>query len=298
MRSSLSSTCDVSGSSDEYTGVVIVRAVGGLVAAALLASCGGVGGTAPPPREGPVAIPTSKVTTAISRGTPRQRQLIHSIIARMTPTTIYGVSIRPAGKHWFSSKPRSVIVRIAYRPFRQRGRGEWETALLGQAFATQSRRLGLRPVAAYQSPTQAVALVGPNPPKRDTRKAISGRVLRERVRAAAESSGADVIGLRVIKPLNFAFAITLRVDHPASYLAHSLEPFLRSLPSAADERYDGSYVRIVDRSGRFVWYQGGYSGDYVGGWSSDIRRDLRGCYSQPTYGTPRDQAEPPPCPED
>ena len=216
----------------------------------------------------------------------------------MAPTTIYGVSIRPASRHCFGSKPHSVVVRIAYRPSGQRGRGEWEAALLGQAFATESHRLGLPLVAAYQSPTQAVALYGPNPPKRDNRSAIGGRELAERVRAAAESSGADVIGLRIIRPSNFAFAVTLRVDHPASYLAHRFEPFLRSFPSGAGERYDGGYVRIVDRSGRFVAFQYAFSGDYLGGWNSDVRRELRRCYSPPFYPVSPNQPEPPPCPKD
>ena len=59
----------------------------------------------------------------------------------MTPTTIYGVSIRPRGEHRFSSKPRSRDpVRIADR--RRSGNGveaSGEMALLGQAFATHSR---------------------------------------------------------------------------------------------------------------------------------------------------------------
>jgi len=276
---------------------VIVRAVGGLVAAALLASCGGVGGKAPPPTRRPVATPTSRLTTAISRGTPRQRRLLHSIVARMTPTTIYGVSIRPAGKHWFSSTPRSVIVRIAYRPFRQKGRGEWEAALLGQAFATESRRLGLRPVAAYQSPTQAVALAGPNEPKPDTRTSITRHELAQRVRTAARTSGAEVIGLRTIEPLNLAALLTLRVSHPASYLQHNLRLFTALLPSAADDRFDGLYIRIVDRTGRFVWYSAAMGGAAISAWSSGARRDLRGCDPTPTYGVLHDKA-PPPCPDD
>jgi len=40
------------------------------------------------------------ITTVISRGTLAQRKLHRSIVSRMAPTTIYGVSIRPANRHW------------------------------------------------------------------------------------------------------------------------------------------------------------------------------------------------------
>jgi hypothetical protein len=215
----------------------------------------------------------------------------------MTPTTVYGITIEPPRRPWTPFRPHSVVVRIAYRPFRQRGRGEWEAALIGQAFATRSRRLGLAPVAGYQSPTQGVALDGPSPPKPDTRKRISRHELGERIRAAARSGGAEVISLRTIEPMNPAAAVTLRVDRPASYLRHRLEDFLGSLPNAAEERYDGLYIRIVDREGRFVWFSAATDGEAVSGWNSGARRDLRGCDPTPTFGSP-DMPEPPACPDD
>ena len=110
---------------------------------------------------------------------------------------------------------------------------------------------------------------------------------------AAQASGAQVIGLRTLEPMNPAAAITLRVKRPASYLQHSLERFTASLPSAADERYEGLYIRIVDRAGRFVWYSAAMGGDAISAWSSGARRDLRGCDPTPTYGGLGDKGPPP-----
>ena len=277
---------------------MIGRPLGALVATALLAGCNGAHDSTNAQRAGLVTTPKpTAVTTAISRGTPDQRRLLRSIVARMTPTIVYGISIEPPHPPWTPYKPHSVLVRIAYRPFRQRGRGEWEAALIGQAFATQSRLLGLAPVTGYQSPTQGVALDGPNPPEPDTRKKITRRELAESVRAAAQSSGAEVIRLRTIEPMNFAAAVTLRVNRPASYLRHRLENFLSSLPNAGKERFDGLYIRIVDRGGRFVWFSAATNGESVSGWNSGARRDLRGCDPTPTFGWSPGKAAPPPCPE-
>jgi hypothetical protein len=235
------------------------------------------------------------VSTKIVGATPKQEALLREILAGLAPTLIDEVRIAPARPPWTPYKPDSVIVSVRYADSPEKERGEWEALLLAQAFATRSRLTGLQPVAGYKTASDGAALDGPEEPEPDTRRPIDENELIEALSNAALSSGAKILDVRTVKPMNLAAVLILQVDAPASYLKHQLEGLMRSLPSGV--RYDGLYIRIVDREGRFVWLSASTDGESISTGAAWARKDLRGCDPTPRFGGP-DDPEPPPCPVD
>jgi hypothetical protein len=257
-----------------------------------------------PPGRGPPPCPVgsrsethASVTTRIVGATAKQETVLREILAGLAPTIIEEVRISPARKpEWTPFKPNSVVVSVKYSNSPENERGEWEAALLSEAFATRSRLLRLQPVAAYQTSTGGVALDGPREPKPDTRTPIGSEELSKTLTEAARASGAEIVDLRVLKPMNPAAAMTLRVQAPAFYLKHRLRKLMGSVPGS-DRQYDGLYVRIVDSQGRFVWISAQTNGDSISGGAVGARKDLQGCDPTPMFGSPMGK-EPPPCPVD
>jgi hypothetical protein len=239
--------------------------------------------------------PPPAVSARIVGATPKQEALVRDILAGMEPTLIDEVRIAPAHSPWTPYKPNSVIVSVHYADSPEKERGGWEATLLAQAFATRSRLTGLQPVAGYESGADGAALDGPEEPEPDARRPIDQAELTEALSDAARSSGAEVLEVRIVKPMNLAAALTLRVEKPAFYLKHRLEGFLRSQPSGV--RVDGLYIRIVDQEDRFVWFSASTDGEAIGSSTAGARKDLRGCDPTPRFGSPGDP-EPPPCPVD
>jgi len=244
----------------------------------------------------PGAATPSQTETKIIGATPKQEAILREIIEGLAPTIVEEVRVGPAGHPWTPYKPNSVVVAVKYAAPAERGRGEWEAALLGSAFATRSRALGLQPVAAYESPTGGSALDGPEEPEPETRREISREELADAVSDAAHASGADILELRSVQPMNPAVVLTLRVAEPAAFLRHRAEPFLESLPGSSEWGFDGLYVRVVDTEGRFVWLFATMNGDAVSGSQLGVRPDLRGCDPIPRIGVSPHDPEPPPCP--
>jgi hypothetical protein len=267
-----------------------------LTSTLLLAGCGQATESAPEAVGANTADENAR--TDIVGATSKQEALLREMLEGLAPTIVREVRISAARSPWTPDKPHSVVLNISYSDSPDRWRGEWEAALLAQGFATRSRLLHLPPVAGYESRTNGLALDGPEEPEPDTRREIDRPELAKMITAAVRQSGAEIVELRVVQPMNPAAAVTLRVRAPAFYLKHRLEALLQAMPSSATRRYDGLYVRIVDRQDRFVWISAQTNGESAAGGSIGARKDLQGCDPIPRIGvSPRDPP-PPPCPVD
>ena len=121
--------------------------------------------------------------------------------------------------------------------------------------------------------------------------------MRAAILSGAKESSADIVTLRITRPRHLAAAVTLRVDDPASLLKHRLHIFLQSVPSLSTHQYDGLYVLVNDRNGKYVYLSARTVGDTISGGTEDVRPDLEGCYPTALFGSPNEKP-PPPCPVD
>ena len=62
-------------------------------------------------------------------------------------------------------------------------------------------------------------------------------------------------------------------------------------------QYDGLYVLVNDRNGKYVYLSARTVGDTISGGTEDVRPDLEGCYPTALFGSPNEKP-PPPCPVD
>jgi hypothetical protein len=238
----------------------------------------------------------SDVTTRIVGATPKQESILREILAGLGETVIEEARVSPAGKDWTPVHPNSVVLHIDFTKADENARGYWEASLLAEAFDRRSRALNLQHVAAYETPGEGYGLQDPDEPGRPSRKPITAQELTSKAEAAAKESGASIVELRLVRPQHLALAITVEANNPADYLRHHLVTMLDAIPSPSDREYDGLYVLVVDRNGKFVWVSAGSVSDNMSGGGGGARPDLAGCDPRPSFGSTG--YTPPPCPVD
>src|SRR5438045_2234180 len=88
-------------------------------------------------------------TLAAGCRSPRERATLRRLLSRIAPSRIRSVRIAPLRtfKRW-SAPGGSVLLRVDAGSSL---RGQWETALLGNLYAAEADRLGLRPVGLVAS---------------------------------------------------------------------------------------------------------------------------------------------------
>ena len=248
----------------------------------------------------PTAVTTvdpADVATRIVGTTPKQDAVLREILGGLGETVIEEIRVTPPGDGWTPFKPHSVVVHLKTAKTDESERAAWEAALVAEAFEARSRELHLQPVAAYETASDGVALDGPDEPEPDDRTPVTRTEIRSAVVSGAKASGAEIVTLRIGQPRHLAAAVTLRVDDPASFLKHRLHTFLEAVPSLSTRQYDGLYVLVDDRKGRYVWLSAGTVGDTISGGTEGARSDLEACYPALRFGSPNDKP-PPPCPVD
>ena len=261
---------------------VVLQVVG---LALLVAGCGaGVESSAgTEPRQ--ITVAPGEVKTEIVGASPQQRQILLASLAGVRDRRIQTITVETADVEW--GVPGGVGVRFAPRPEAADDmRMSWEADLVGDAFADRSREVGLPPVAYIAAPDGESGIGSISD---DARRRSEERVQAFARRIATEAGRADatVTDVEVLKPLQYAVAVTLQVRDPAAFLDRRALPMFQRLGEPPRD-YD---LRIVDPSGGRVsenWNAG--SGGAV--W---VRKDLEGCspyrVSRPvTY-------EPPICPD-
>jgi hypothetical protein len=262
---------------------------------------GGPPGRGPPPCPADSGAqskpPPTDVETRIVGATPKQETVLREILTGLGDTVIEEIRVAPPGKGWTPFKPHSVVVRLETAKTDERERGRWEAALVAEAFEARSRALHLQPVAAYETADGGIALDGPGEPDPDDRAPVTRKEIESGIVSGAKESGAEIVTLRIGKPRHFAAAVTLRVGDPASFLKHRLRRFLDAVPSLSNCQYDGLYVLVTDRHGKYVWLSAITQGDSISGGAEGARPDLAGCYPSAMYGSATGD-EPPPCPVD
>ncbi len=253
-------------------------------AAAVLASLAPAGSSLPREHARHSALPT------IVGGLPAQRALLRRILTNMGPTRIVRVSFAGPDAAW-----RPVSENGVQLTFTAASRSDllasWQAAVVGGVFAERSSSAHLPPVIVLQLPDGTGGRIGPPRRARTGLSRVTAKqaaALSERVRKAAGAAGAAVDELRVSRPYGLAFAIVFRVGDPAQFMKHRLPGFVYSFRDWT--RYEGTYMRIVDRSGGFVWEDSLAS--RIGMISMRVRPDLAGCDPIPRHGV----GEPPPCP--
>jgi len=260
-----------------------------------------------PPGRGPPPCPTDSgaqskpppldVATRIVGAAPKQETVLREILTGLGDTVIEEIRVAPPGNGWTPFKPHSVVVRLETAKTDEKERAGWEAALVAEAFEARSRALHLQPVAAYEARDDGVALDGPDEPDPDDRAPITRKEIESAIVGGAKEGGAEIVTLRIGKPQHFAAAVTLRVSDPASFLKHRLRRFLEAVPSLSNRQYDGLYVFVTDRHGKYVWLSAITQGDSISGGAEGARPDLAGCYPSALYGSATGN-EPPPCPVD
>jgi hypothetical protein len=262
---------------------------------------GGPPGRGPPPCPADSGAqskpPPSDVRTRIVGATPKQETVLREILAGLGDTVIDEIRVMPPGDGWTPFKPHSVVIRLKTGKTDEKERGGWEAALVAEAFEARSRALHLQPVAAYETANDGIALDGPAEPAPDHRAPITRKEIESGIVSGAKESGAEIVTLRIGKPLHFAAAVSLRAEDPASFLKHRLHTFLDAIPSLSTRQYDGLYVLVTDGKGKYVWVSAMTQGDSISGGAEGARDDLAGCYPNPMYGSATGD-EPPPCPVD
>jgi len=277
---------------------------GRLIPLALLAlvlpGCGGETQSSGGGEGSPTAVATvdpAHVTTKIVGATPRQEAVLREILGGLGETVIEEIHVTPAGDGWTSFGPHSVVVHLKTAKTDERDRAGWEATLVAEAFEARSRELHLQPVAAYETASEGVALGGPDGPEPDDREPITRKEIESAIVSGAKASGAEIVTLRIGRPRHVAAAVTLRVDDPASFLKHRLHTFLEAVPSPLTRQYDGLYVLVNDRKGKYVWLSAEAVGESISRGTAGARPDLEACYPTERIGLPDDKP-PPPCPVD
>lgn len=239
------------------------------------------------------------VTTRIVGAAPKQETILREILSGLGESVIEEIRVGPAGRDWTPYRQNSVVIHLRTAKSTEKGRAEWEAALVAKAFAARSRATRLQPVAAYETAVEGGALDGPGEPEPDHRVPVTRKEIDSGVMSGAKASGAEIVSLRIVKPRYLAAAVTLRVADPARFLKHRLLTFLEAVPDPSNSQYDGLYVLVTDRSGSFVWLTAMTVGETTSGGEHGARPDLIGCDPIPRIGGPIGaDHDVPPCPID
>lgn len=217
-----------------------------------------------------------------------QEKLLRASLSGVGDELIGTITVKEPESGWGSS-PGDVALRFTPRTQAAHDmRAAWEAWLIADAFAVRSRELGLPSVAymGYPGSASAIGEVAYDMARRGTKAKVDAFI--RLLEVAAKRAEAHVQEIRVLKPLDYALAITLRVADPAEFLDRRAAKFFEQLgepPGDLD-------LRFVDSEGNRIaenWHALNTSSVWV-------RRDLDGCspylVSRPVLYNP------PPCPTD
>jgi hypothetical protein len=257
-----------------------------LVAAPLLAACGAARESSASGEPTVVYVSPSDVTTKIVGATPKQEEILRGALSGVGDERIETITVEEPEPGWGSS-PDDVALSISPRPKGPPSmRASWDAWLVANAFAVRSRELGLPSVAymAYPGEASAIGEAAYEMARRGTKEKVDAFV--HRIEVESKRAGAQVQEIQVLKPLDYALAITLRVSDPAEFLDHRAPKLFERLGEPPGD-FD---LRFVDSDGNGIaenWHA-------LSGGALWVRRDLDGCspylVSRPmTY-------KPPPCP--
>lgn len=256
----------------------------------VLAGCGAARQSGPGTDDPVVAVRTtdpSDATTKIVGASPKQEEILRASLSGVGDDRIETITVEEPESGWGAS-PGDVGLRISPRPeAAQDMRTLWTAWLIADAFAVRSRELGLPSVAYMASPGEASAIgeVAPDMAQRGAKSKVDAFV--RRIETEAKRAGAQVQEIQVLKPLDYALAITLRVSDPAEFLDHRAFKLFERLgepPWSFD-------LRFVDSEGNRI-SENFHVQSQGAAW---VRPDLDGC--APYYYLSRPTTyKPPPCP--
>jgi hypothetical protein len=234
-----------------------------------------------------VYVSSSNVTAKIVGATPKQEEILRDALSGVGDERIDTITVEKPEPGWGSS-PDDVALSISPRP---KGaapsmRASWDAWLVANAFAVRSRELGLPSVAymAYPGEASAIGEAAYEMARRGTKKKVDAFI--RRIEVESKSAGAQVQEIEVLKPLDYALAITLRVSDPAEFLEHRAPKLFERLGEPPGD-FD---LRFVDSEGKGIsenWHA-------LSTGSVWVRRDLDGC--SPYVVSRSVRYKPPPCP--
>lgn len=235
-----------------------------------------------------VSIPTAQVTTKIVGATPKQETILREILAGLGASPLESVEVvHDVGKAW--GAPRNAV-GLDVQPRKADVYGTFHGELVGQTFVRRSFQLGLAPIAYIGvSGDSSAGVYDPAEELSEPTLTVSeARAQAQRVRKLAESHGAAVRRLELLKPDRLAFVIELQTNEAAEFLLNGLDAVLEPIDLGRHRGFDGMYLKVFDTEGKPVLETGG------GSW---VRKDLISCSPYHTFrlGFP-DDPEPPPCP--
>jgi hypothetical protein len=257
-----------------------------LVVTPLLAACGAARDSPATGEPTVVHVSPSNLTTKIVGATPRQEQILRTSLSGVGDELIETIAVEKPESGWGSS-PGDVALRVSPRREADRDmRASWEAWLITDAFAVRSRELGLPSVAYMAFPGEATAVgeASYELAHRSTKAKVDAFV--RRIETESKRAGAQVQEIRVLKPLDYALAITIRVSDPAEFLDHRAPQLFERLGEPPGD-FD---LRFVDSEGKFIsenWHA-------LSTGSVWVRRDLDGC--SPYLVSRPVSYKPPPCP--
>ena len=257
-----------------------------LVVMPLLAACGPARESSGTGEPTVVYVSPSDVTTKIVGATPKQEEILRGSLSGIGDDRIETVTIEEPESGWGSS-PGDVAVSFSPRKQAVHDmRTAWEAWLIADAFAVRSRELGLPSIAymAYPGEASAIGEAAYEMARRGTKAKVDAFV--RLVEVESKRADAEVQEIKVLRPLDFALAITLRVDDPAEFLEHRAPKFFERLGEPPGD-FD---LRFVDSEGNRIaenWHA-------LSTGSVWVRRDLDGC--SPYLVSRPALYKPPPCP--
>ena len=236
------------------------------------------------------SISTAKVTTKIIGASPKQETILREILAGLGPSPVESVEVVHDIEEGWRAPPNAVGLDVRHP--KANVYGAFHAELVGQTFVRRSFELDLAPIAYITDGEDASAgLYDPAEELAEPTLTVSeARAQAKRVRKLAESHGAAVRRLELLKPDRLAFVIELQADDVAGFLQNGLEETLYPIDLGRHRGFEG-YLKVLDAEGKPALETGG------GHW---MRKDLVSCgpyRSTLTYGLPvPPPPPPPPCP--
>jgi hypothetical protein len=173
---------------------------------------------------------------------------------------------------------------------------------VGDAFTDRSRAANLQRVTAFLLNGEGVSSLDSEGPI-EPRGQITPSALSEEIVSAAKESRARLAELELLHPNNYALAVKLEVDDPASFLERRAPKFLSAIHWPQDVRYDGLLIEVVDAKRKLAWsYSLAVSEDGSETSWGYTRPGLEGCDpimdARGPGPRPANRPPPPPCPSD
>jgi hypothetical protein len=255
------------------------------VVALVCAGCGWIIGSERPADAPLVSIEPSEVKTKIVGASPEQQRVLLEILAGLGPTHLETLEIVEPEAGWGAAPDAVALIVSATK---KDTLALWHGYLLAQAFQERSRELGL-PAIAYRADFGSTSVLG-RPPEGPPLTEEEAQALVKALRTAAARNGAEARRIEILKPKRFAFAVELEADDIADFLLNGFDDALAPLAELRGQGYDGRFIKVVDKDGRWALTTASDASGGAGG----VRPDLAGCkwlgISQPTGWSP------PPCP--